>query len=100
MSGALKITDIRQCLVKHQDDLARLGVTALRLFGSYARGEARMNSDIDLLVTFEGPASFDAFMDLKFLLEDALGRSVDLVTEAAVRPQLKLCIEREAVRVA
>ena len=59
-----------------------------------------MNSDIDLLVTFEGPASFDAFMYLKFLLEDALGRSVDLVTDAAVRPQLKLCIEREAVRVA
>ena len=100
MSGELQIADIRQCLAKHQDDLTRLGVAALRLFGSHARGEARAGSDIDLLVAFKGPASFDAYMDLKFLLEDMLGRRVDLVTESALRTQLRSRIDQESVRVA
>ena len=100
MSGEPEIAEIRQCLAKHLDDLMRLGVATLRLFGSYARGEARPDSDIDLLVAFEGPASFDAYMDLKFLLEEVLGRPVDLVTESALRPHLKPCVERESVRVA
>jgi uncharacterized protein len=100
MGKVMNIEDIRRRLSERQDDLARLGVTALRLFGSYARDEARADSDIDLVVAFGRQASFDEFMDLKFLLEDAMGRPVDLITEAAVRPQLKLRIEREAVRVA
>ena len=96
----MKIEDIRNRLLERQGELSRLGVTALRLFGSFARGDAHADSDIDLMVAFEKQASFDAFMDLKFLLEEAMGRPVDLVTEAALRPQLRLRIEQEAVRVA
>jgi predicted nucleotidyltransferase len=55
---------------------------------------------VDVLVSFEGPADFDRFMELKFYLEDVLGRPVDLVTHPALRPELRARIEREATRVA
>ena len=79
---------------------SRLGVRALSVFGSLARGEAAPDSDIDLLVDFDGPADFDRFMDLKERLEAVLGVQVDLVTRKALRPALRESIEREAVRVA
>ena len=75
-------------------------VAALFVFGSVARGDAHGSSDVDLLVEFSGPATFAGFMDLKALLEDALGARVDLVTRAALRPRLRPRIEAEAQRVA
>ena len=76
------------------------GVAALYVFGSVARGDARSDSDVDVLVEFDGPPTFARFMDLKALLEDTLGAHVDLVTRAALRSQLKPRIEAEARRVA
>jgi predicted nucleotidyltransferase len=78
----------------------RFGVRDLAVFGSVARGEASATSDLDVLVDFEGPATFDGFMGLKFLLEDTLGVKVDLVTRAALRPRLRERVESEARRVA
>jgi uncharacterized protein len=77
-----------------------LGVRALYAFGSVARGEASLSSDLDLLVEFHGPATFARFMDLKFLLEDTLGVRVDLVTRAGLKEPLKPRIELELRRVA
>jgi hypothetical protein len=77
----------------------RFGVADLAVIGSVARGEAGEGKDIDVLVTFEGTADFDRFMGLKIHLEGLLGRPVDLVTPKALRPELRLHIEREAVRV-
>ena len=71
----------------------RFGVRDLSVFGSVARDEATAASDIDLLVDFEGPATFDGFMGLKLFLEDTLGVKVDLVTRAALKPRLKSRIE-------
>jgi predicted nucleotidyltransferase len=82
------------------EDLRRLGVASLELFGSLARDEAGATSDVDLLVEFDSGASFDRFMDLKFFLEGLLSRRVDLVTRAALRPRMRPVIEREAIRVA
>ena len=67
--------------------LRRLGVRRLALFGSHLHGTARPDSDVDLLVRFEQP-TFDAYMDTKFLLEEVLGRGVDLVTESTLKPAL------------
>ena len=75
-------------------------VAALYVFGSVARGEATPASDVDLLVEFEGRPTFATFMDLKALLEDALGVGVDLVTRPALREQLRPQVEAEARRVA
>ena len=79
--------------------LRDLHVKSLALFGSVARGQARPDSDVDFLVEFEGPATFDRYMSLKCFLEDLLARPVDLVPRKGVRPQLMPYVEREAVHV-
>ena len=55
---------------------------------------------MDLLVRFNGPATFDRYMDLKLFLEDLLGCRVDLVTEQALRKELRARVEQEMLRVA
>jgi len=78
---------------------ARHGVTQLALFGSTARDAARDGSDVDVLVAFDGPATSERYFGVQFYLEDLLGCAVDLVTEKALRPELRSFIEKEAVRV-
>lgn len=77
-----------------------MGVRRMALFGSVARDEADGDSDVDILVAFEGPTTFDGYFDLKFWLEDLIGRPVDLVTEKALRPEMAGEVRREAVHVA
>lgn len=77
----------------------RYGVTRLALFGSTARGEGRADSDVDIIVGFDGPATSGRYFGVQFYLEDKLGCPVDLVTEKALRPELKPLIEGEAVNV-
>ncbi len=72
------------------------GVRSLALFGSMARGDDREGSDVDVLVTFEGKATFDNFMGLKLDLEDLFGRSVDLLTPKCLRPEMQAEIDKEA----
>ena len=78
---------------------ARYGVTQLALFGSTARNAARSDSDIDILVAFDGPATSERYFGVQFYLEDLFGAPVDLVTEKAVRAELRPFIEKEAVHV-
>jgi len=75
------------------------GVVNLALFGSAARDSARENSDIDLLVRFDGPATSRRYFGVQFYLEDILGKPVDLVTDKALRPELRSLIESEAIHV-
>ena len=79
--------------------VARYGVVRIALFGSTARDTARPDSDIDILVAFDGPATSERYFGVQFFLEDLLGRPVDLVTDKALRPELRPFIEREAVHV-
>ncbi len=78
----------------------RFSVKALSIFGSIARDEASDNSDVDVLVAFNQKANFDGFMDLKFYLEELLETSIDLVTDKALRPQVRQAIEQELIHVA
>ena len=75
----------------------RFGVTRLALFGSTARDNATDKSDIDILVDFDGVATSQRYFGVQFYLEDLLGCSVDLVTEKALRKELRPHIEREAI---
>lgn len=77
----------------------RFGVTRLSLFGSTARDTARLNSDIDILVAFDGPATSKRYFGVQFFLEDLLGCTVDLVTEKALRPELRPFIEQDQIHV-
>ncbi len=78
---------------------ARYGVTQLALFGSIARDTARSDSDIDVLIAFDGPATSARYFGVQFYLEDMFGCPVDLVTEKALRAELRPFIESEAVHV-
>ena len=77
----------------------KFGVKSLALFGSCARGTANDDSDVDVLITFDGPATSERYFGAQFYLEDLLGKPVDLVTETAVRPELRPYIERDRVDV-
>lgn len=86
--------------LKEHEKLIRqkFGVKRIGIFGSFARGEEKEDSDLDVLVVFEeGQKTFDNYMDLKFYLEDLFGREIDLVTERALKPQLKDIIMKEVV---
>ena len=72
--------DVLETLRGTRSGLSADGVRSLLLFGSAARGEAGPDSDVDLLVEFEGAPSFDRYMGLRIFLEDQLGRPVDLIT--------------------
>jgi hypothetical protein len=83
-------------LIGHKKELAAFGIKSLAIIGSVARDEAGEDSDVDILVEFTGPATFNGYMDLKFFLEDFLGGPVDLVTRRSIRPRIRERIEREA----
>ena len=93
-------TETLKLLKDHKLRLTReFGVTKLALFGSAARGAEDTDSDIDILVAFDGPATSKRYFGVQFYLEDLLGRPVDLVTEKALRPELRPSIERDAIHV-
>lgn len=89
-------------LVSQQLELLRsqiqaLGVRRIALFGSTVRGEARPDSDVDLLVEFlPDQVTFRNFMSLAFLLEEKLERRVELVTTEGLSPYIGPYILREA----
>lgn len=82
-----------------QELQARFGVTRLALFGSTARDTATNDSDVDVLVAFDGPATSKRYFGVQFYLEDLFGCPIDLVTEKALRPELRPYIEAERIDV-
>ncbi|MEQ1814315.1 MAG: nucleotidyltransferase family protein [Candidatus Nitrotoga sp.] len=92
--------EVLRLLSEHKPELVRrFGITDLALFGSTVRDEARPDSDIDVLVSFDGPATSKRYFGVQFYLEDLLGKPIDLVTDKALRPQLRPYIEASAIHV-
>ena len=76
----------------------RFGVKKIGVFGSMARGEAKEESDVDVLVEFESTKkSFDNFMELSFFLEDLFGKNVDLITTSGLDKYIRPYVEKEVV---
>jgi predicted nucleotidyltransferase len=92
-----KVLDL---LKENQDIIKKFKVHKMFLFGSVARGQETTSSDIDILIKFEIPPTYDMYMDLKFFLEDLFGRTVDLVTEDALKPEIRPYVEKDLIRVA
>ena len=89
--------DILNKLRGNLPQIRAFGVTRVALFGSLARGEERTDSDADILVEFEQPVGFFAYARLQRYLEGLIGRSVDLVTPGAIRPEMRDSILGEAL---
>ena len=91
----LNCDEILSFLKQHKKDLEdRFSVKRIGLFGSVLHGSAEEAGDVDILVDLEKP-TFDHYMDLKFFLEDSIGRPVDLVLADSLKPRLKPIIARE-----
>ncbi len=84
-----RMHEIETILRHRRDELVRdYGVTEIGIFGSYVRGEATRNSDIDILVDFDRPVGFFKFLELEEKLSNWLGAKVDLVTKGALKPHI------------
>lgn len=95
MSG--KLADIKERVIPV---LKKHNAVEAYVFGSVARGEARPDSDIDILVRFDQIRGLFEFVRTKLDLEDALGgRTVDLVHLDALRPEFREDVERERVQI-
>lgn len=96
----MNVAELKNLLIAHREELDSFGVEELLVFGSVARGEARPDSDVDLMVRFSRPTGIFALVHLKDYLESIIGRPVDLVTEAGLRPWMRDSVREEAVRAA
>ena len=85
----LKSSEIQQLIKNNLAGLSRdYAVLEIGLFGSYVRDEQTPDSDLDILVEFSKPVGFVAFMQLEQHLQQLLGIKIDLVTRAALKPQI------------
>lgn len=92
--------EIRTILHTHEGNLLnQYGITSLSVFGSVVRGEAREDSDVDILATFNQPIGLLKLIDAEYYLSDLLGSKVDLIPIDEVRPELQEQIYHEAVPV-
>lgn len=100
-SNPARREDVLWHLRRHLHELERFGIASLALFGSTVRNAARRESDVDLLVEFDAgrPDGMLEFVELKHVLESIVGRPVDLVTPANLKPRIKGRILAESVRV-
>ena len=81
---------------KNRLQLKTLGVKRIGLFGSHARGEEKVKSDIDVLVEFDKKKkTFDNYMDLKFFLEKEFHRKVDIVLKDSLKSSVKESVAKD-----
>lgn len=87
-------------LKTHKEELRRMGVASLAVFGSAARDEAAVGSDIDILIEFDGSVGVFHFFTVQHRLEEILKvPKVDMVQKGALHPALRERILAEAVHV-
>jgi len=88
--------DILDFLKQHKQEMhERFGVIKIGLFGSYARGDAREDSDIDIAVELSGDRLFRKFFALESYLANGLNKKVDLGVESALKPLVREQISKE-----
>lgn len=93
------LEEIRKILAKHKEEIReRYGVVILGIFGSYARGEQKESSDLDILVELERPIGLK-FFELWDELEKLLGCEIDLVRASLLRKEIRDDILREVVEI-
>lgn len=95
----MKKLDALKLVQSHQKELEQLGVKSLNLFGSVARDQAHLCSDVDILVELDESIGFFEFFRIKHYLEDLFQCPVDLGTIDALKEHLRQPVLEEAVHV-
>ncbi len=97
----LKVTsleEIREIIDQHRPELKRqFHVDKIGVFGSYARGDQKKRSDVDLLVTFDKDISLFDHVDLNLYLKELMGRKVDVIPHDNLRPELREYVLKDLV---
>ena len=94
------LDEIKEIIKKHKDELKeKYSVKEIGIFGSFARGEAKEDSDIDILVEFEKPIGLFKFLELEEYLSNLIGREVDLVSKKALKPHIGKHILEEVITI-
>ena len=93
--------EIKKKLAAHHNELRKMGVVSLAVFGSVARDESTQQSDIDLLVDFDRDVRLFHLFEIQHRLEEIIGvPKIDLIQKGAIHPALREQILSEAVNVA
>jgi uncharacterized protein len=93
-------TSIITFLQAHKVEMAQqYGATKIGLAGSYARNEAREDSDIDIIVEIKSANKFRSFFNLLYYLQDSLGEKIDLATESSLKPLVRESILKDVLYV-
>ena len=95
--GDMTVEEIRAKLAPHREELTAMGVGSLAVFGSIARGEAREDSDVDLLVELNRSMGLFEYAGIQVRLEEILGCEVDLVDRRGLKPYVRKSVLAEAV---
>ncbi|MGK7943848.1 MAG: nucleotidyltransferase family protein [Microcystaceae cyanobacterium] len=93
----MKRDEVLKIVATHREQLEKLGVKSLSLFGSVARDEARLDSDVDFLVEFSSAVGLFEFIEVKLYLEDILGCSVDLGTQNSLKEHLREPVLKDVI---
>ncbi|CCQ56688.1 MAG: nucleotidyltransferase [Crocosphaera sp.] len=93
----MKRDEVLKIISEHREQLEKLGVKSLLLFGSVARDEAGPDSDVDFLVELNGEIGLFEFIKIRLYLEDILNCSVDLGTEDALRENLREPVLKDVI---
>ena len=91
--------EILETLQRNMAEIKGFGVSRMAVFGSFARGEERPDSDVDILVEFSVPVGLFEFVRIQRYLERLLGRAVDLATPDAIREEMRARILKDAAYV-
>lgn len=94
----MPVEEITKILVDYQDEIgARYKAKVKGLFGSFVRGEAKAESDVDILVDFTEQADLFDYVGLGLFLEEKLNRKVDIVPRSSLRDEIKANVLQELV---
>jgi predicted nucleotidyltransferase len=94
------LEEIQLILQEHQELLQkRFRVSKMQIFGSYARGQQTINSDVDILIGYDHPPTLWMLGELRDYLSEMLGLQVDIVTEKGLKPRIRERVLAEAVKI-
>lgn len=100
MNTASELRKITNLIASRKEYLRQIyGVEKIGIFGSFARAEAEINSDLDILIGLREPISYFKFFDLEKEIASLVGKKIDLVTDQGIKSVIKARIMKDLIEV-